>query len=393
MELASQFRCNGSNGYLSWLDHALQIRETANTDLEGIDYEFEVCETASELRDRIFERNRGKNRSRLVAGYCWDWKSKKNPTEFDIDLPGSDFRMRWNLDEDGSLWIVMPESVNEVGCIHTCQGLELDYVGVIIGPDFVIRDGVAATDASQRSRNDSSVRGLKKLRKVDPDRARELEDRVVKNTYRTLMTRGQRGCFVFCTDPETQRYFAALQRERITPRTPRAQRHPGLPLQLLEMDAVQPYVNSVPVFDLRIAAGDFSEPQAPGDCDWAALPEPFAPREGLFIAQVVGESMNRRIPNGSWCLFRSDPGGSRNGKTVVVQHHSIQDPDLAGGLTIKRYESVRAEREDGTWRHERIVLRPESDLGGYSEIVLEDDEADELRVLGILVAVLPSTRP
>lgn len=388
LELASQFRCNGSDGYLGWVDHALQIRSTANTDLEGIDYDFAVFSSPSELRDRIFEKNREANKARLVAGYCWDWRSKKDPDEIDIEFPGTDFRMRWNLDSDGSLWIVMPESVNEVGCIHTCQGLELDYVGVIIGPDFVVRDGKVVADASKRSSNDFSVRGLKKLQKEDPGRARELEDLVIKNTYRALMTRGQKGCFLYCTDPETLEYFRSFVSGPAREAISIVPKYVGLPLEILERSHVDPYVNCVPVFDLRVAAGGFAEPSAVDDCEWVALPEPLVARQGYFVIQVVGESMNRRIPNGSWCLFRTDPGGSRNGKIVVVQHRAIQDPDLGGGLTVKRYESTRTEHDDGTWIHRQIVLRSDSSIEGFREIVLGPDESAELRVLGEFVAVL-----
>jgi uncharacterized protein len=388
LELASQFRCNGSDGYLSWIDHALQIRPTANPDLDGIDYQFEVFGSPSELRDRIFELNREANKARLVAGYCWDWKSKRNPREVDISFPGTDFRMRWNLDQDGSLWIVMPDSVNEVGCIHTCQGLELGYVGVIIGPDLVVRDGRVCTDATKRSRQDSSVRGLRSLLEEDPERAHRLADLVIKNTYRTLMTRGQKGCFVYCTDPETSEYFRSFIRNSGGEARPEVRKYAGLPLTILEGPDVDPYVNSVPVFDLKVAAGGFTQPGAVEDYDWVALPEPFVARRGYFVAQVVGESMNRRIPNGSWCLFRTDPGGSRNGKIVVVQHRDIQDADFGGGLTIKRYESEQAQHDDGTWSHRRIVLRPESNIEGYREIVLGPDEAAELVVVGELVAVL-----
>jgi uncharacterized protein len=387
LQLESQFRCNGSDGYLGWVDHALQIRRTADVDLQGIDYDFQVCSSPSELRDRIYEKNRAANKARLVAGYCWDWKSKKDPRAIDIEFPGTDFRMQWNLANDGSLWIMMPDSVNEVGCIHTCQGLELDYVGVIVGPDLVVRDGTVVTDAAKRSRHDSSVRGLRKLEREHPDHARELGELVIKNTYRTLMTRGQKGCFVYCTDPETLEYFRSFVVRSQRPAPVQAPSYVGLPLRILDRTEAVPYVNCVPVLDLRIAAGSFTEPRAIDECEWVALPDSFVPRLGHFVAQVVGESMNRRIPNGSWCLFRGDPGGSRNGKIVIVQHRRIQDPDL-GGLTIKRYESVRAEHDDGSWRHTKVVLRPDSTTEGFREIVLGPDESAELTVLGELVAVL-----
>lgn len=207
LDLSSQFRCNGSDGYLAWLDNALQIRETANTKLEINDYDFKVFDSPAELRDAIFEKNKLNNKARLVAGYCWDWVSKKDPRAYDITFPEYDFEMRWNLETDGSLWIMSSDSVNEIGCIHTCQGLEVDYIGVIIGEDFVIRDGELITDASKRSGNDSSVRGYKALMKKDPAGTYDRMDKIIKNTYRTLMTRGMKGCYVYFVDEATKLAF------------------------------------------------------------------------------------------------------------------------------------------------------------------------------------------
>lgn len=207
LELNSQFRCNGSDGYLAWLDNTLQIRETVNQDLSGVDYDFRVLDSPAELRDLIIEKNKINNRARLVAGYCWKWPSKKDVNAYDIEFPEYDFRMKWNLTEDGSTWIISPNSVNEVGCIHTCQGLEVDYIGVIIGDDLIVRNGVVLTDASKRASSDSSVKGYKKLMKENPEEATEQLDLIIKNTYRTLMTRGMKGCYVYCTDEETREWM------------------------------------------------------------------------------------------------------------------------------------------------------------------------------------------
>jgi DUF2075 family protein len=207
LELNSQFRCNGSDGYLAWLDNTLQIRETVNQDLSGVDYDFRVLDNPAELRDLIFEKNKINNRARIVAGYCWKWPSKKDFNSYDIQFPEYDFKMKWNLTEDGSTWIISPKSVNEVGCIHTCQGLEVDYIGVIIGDDLIVRNGVVITDASKRASSDNSVKGYKKLLKENPEEAKEQLDLIIKNTYRTLMTRGMKGCYVYCTDEETREYF------------------------------------------------------------------------------------------------------------------------------------------------------------------------------------------
>jgi Uncharacterized conserved protein len=210
MELSSQFRCNGADGYLAWLDHVLQIRNTANYTLDGINYDFKVFDSPSELRDVIFEKNKTNNKSRLVAGYCWEWLSKKNNQAYDIVLPEYDFKMKWNFNNDLYLWIVKPDSVNEVGCIHTCQGLEVDYIGVIIGPDMIVRNGTVLTHPALRAKGDQTVKGWKKLLEKNPEEGKAILRGIIKNTYRTLMTRGMKGCYVFCTDPETREYFASM---------------------------------------------------------------------------------------------------------------------------------------------------------------------------------------
>src|SRR5205085_4584802 len=91
-----------------------------------------------------------------------------------------------------------------------CQGMEVEYIGVIIGPDLVVRDGLVQTDALQRSSMDRSIRGIKSMLRKDPAHAREIADRIIRNTYRTLMSRGRKGCFVYCTDTETREWFRSL---------------------------------------------------------------------------------------------------------------------------------------------------------------------------------------
>jgi uncharacterized protein len=202
--LASQFRCSGSDGYLAWLDQTLSIRETANTRLFSQEYDFRVFDSPEELHQAIIEKNSG-NRARVVAGYCWPWASKKTPSADDIVI--GDYKRQWNLDQDGSLWIIAEKSVEQVGCIHTCQGLEVDYIGVIIGPDLIVRNGEVITNPNARDRHDKSIRGHKALAKADPEVAKQITDLIIKNTYRTLMTRGMKGCYLYSTDQETTDYF------------------------------------------------------------------------------------------------------------------------------------------------------------------------------------------
>lgn len=389
LELSSQFRCNGADGYLAWLDNTLAIRQTANSQHDPAEFDFRVFDNPAEMHALIELKNRANDRSRVVAGYCWKWPSKKNPEAWDIELPEFGYKRRWNLSKDGSLWIVTPGSIEEVGCIHTCQGLELDYVGVIIGPDLVYRNGQIVADATQRASSDHSIRGLKKMMKEDRAEAVELGDMIVKNTYRTLMTRGMKGCFVYCTDAPLAEYLRSRLRSKSETLSSEVIQEVAsianttstkhAPLRLVSKQERAAGVAAVPVIELRFAAGTFSDSQALEDdaSEWVELPDWVRPQPDLFVAQVIGESMNRRIPNGSWCLFRANPTGTREGKVVVVQHHGMTDPETGGQYTIKVYTSVKAVADDGDWRHKSITLRPDSDRPGFEpiEIQLVEDEA------------------
>lgn len=208
MELESQFRCNGSDGYIAWLDDVLDIRKTANNEGFDLDYEIKICDTPNEVKDIIFEKNKINNKARLLAGYCWDWiKDGKNKSDvFDITIPDYNFAMSWNLG-NSQTWAIDPNSVNEVGCIHTCQGLEFDYVGVIIGNDLRYEDNKIVTDVTERAKTDQSIKGIYKMAQKDFDRAMKVADEIIKNTYRTLMTRGQKGCYIYCTDKKLSDYL------------------------------------------------------------------------------------------------------------------------------------------------------------------------------------------
>lgn len=208
LELESQFRCNGSDGYLAWVDDVLEIRNTANSDGFDIEYDIQILDNPNEVKNRIFELNKLNNKARLLAGYCWKWiKEGKNNTDIhDIVIPEYNFEMSWNLG-NSSTWAIDPESVNEVGCIHTSQGLEFDYVGVIIGKDLRYENGKIVTDFKERASTDNSLKGIKAMYIENPEKALKIADEIIKNTYRTLMTRGQKGCYVYCEDKALANYL------------------------------------------------------------------------------------------------------------------------------------------------------------------------------------------
>ena len=196
-KLVSQFRCNGSDAYIQFIDNLLQRgEETINVPLTELNYNFRIFDDACQMREALREKN-ADNKARMVAGYCYDWNVKNRRGDVDISLPGG-FQAKWNLEND-KIWAINPKSFEEVGCIHTAQGLEFDYVGVLIGKDLRFVDGRVITDKSAISSDDKSSG----IRGASDDVAR----RLILNTYKTLLTRGQKGCFVYCEDEGLREYL------------------------------------------------------------------------------------------------------------------------------------------------------------------------------------------
>lgn len=197
LELVSQFRCGGSDGYMAFLDDLLMIRNTANKVFD-IDYDIRVFDTPSEMRDALRPLN-ANNKARMIAGYCYEWVTKNRTYDerlFDINI--GDFHAKWNFDTNK--FAVDPDSFEQVGCIHSTQGLEFDYVGIIIGRDLVFRHGIVMTNKDAVAQSDSSS-GVRKCNDI------VLCNKIIRNTYRTLLSRGQKGCFVYCEDKELSDYL------------------------------------------------------------------------------------------------------------------------------------------------------------------------------------------
>lgn len=200
LNLVSQFRCNGSDGYLNFLDNLLEIRDTANTHFD-YDYEIRLFYSPTKMREELRKKN-GNNKARMIAGYCYEWVSEKNPDGEDYDIVLEDgFSAKWNF--SNSLFAIAPDSFEQVGCIHTTQGLEFDYCGIIIGSDLRYEDGRVITDPSKEAKSDKSS-GIRSCK----DKA--LADRLIRNTYKTLMSRGQKGCFIYCEDKPLLEYISSM---------------------------------------------------------------------------------------------------------------------------------------------------------------------------------------
>ena len=200
--LQSQFRCNGSDQYIQLINNILQIGKPMDIDLKELNFDIRVFDDPNELRDTLRELNKINNKARMVAGYCYDWNVKHNRGEYDIYLENG-FKAKWNLEND-KIWAINPNSFEEVGCIHTAQGLEFDYIGVLIGNDlgFDKTGGKIITDRTKISKDDKSS-GIRSAKE-------DVAERLIKNTYKTLLTRGQKGCFIYCEDKALVDYIRSF---------------------------------------------------------------------------------------------------------------------------------------------------------------------------------------
>ena len=199
-ELISQFRCNGSDAYIQFIDAILQrTPETVEVNLSELNFDFKVFDCPNAMREALRAKNQINNKSRMIAGYCYDWNVKHHRGEWDIVI-GNNFTAKWSLEND-KVWAINPDSFEEVGCIHTAQGLEFDYVGVIIGKDLMFNPitSLIETHREYISKDDKSSG----IRTAPQSRAQQL----ILNTYKTLLTRGQKGCYIYCEDKELRDYI------------------------------------------------------------------------------------------------------------------------------------------------------------------------------------------
>lgn len=203
MVLVSQFRCNGSDRYVAFLDRILGLSDTDEVlSTDDFDFDIKLFEDPNQMRMYLSQKNAINNKARMLAGYCYEWASKNNPNgnTYDIYLENG-FRAKWNFGNT-STWAIDADSFPQVGCIHTSQGLEFDYVGVIIGKDLRYENGKVITDPSKRAKSDKSLVG------ISSNPLHVTADRIIRNTYKTLLTRGQKGCYIYCEDKALFAYLA-----------------------------------------------------------------------------------------------------------------------------------------------------------------------------------------
>jgi DUF2075 family protein len=207
-ELETQFRCAGSKGFVSWVDNTLGLDETANPFWDGSEgFDFRIVDSVEQLDAMIRSKADDGHTARLVAGFCWPWSNPLDDGSLVPDVKVGAWQMPWNAKSDAGrladgipqerFWASDPRGINQVGCIYTAQGFEFDYVGVIFGTDLRWDPASEAWVADPGSSHDSMVKRAKGNEFLE----------LVKRTYRVLLTRGMKGCYVAFTDSVTRDHF------------------------------------------------------------------------------------------------------------------------------------------------------------------------------------------
>ncbi len=373
MELSVQFRCSGAEGYVNWLNNTLHIKDTANYDgWESEDFEFKIFEDPNKLREAILEKDRQNFNSRILAGYAWSWTShKKGNPDADVDdivILEHDFSMPWNSRKVGSTWAIDEEGVHQAGCIHTSQGLEFDYVGVIVGNDLCFDPDKMEFYADWKSYKDSAGKsGLKEK----PEELKAL----IKNIYKVLMSRAHMGCYVYFVDKEAEKYF----KTRLNIETETAET-----IDLFDNPNGRAYIDMLPFYTLEAACGAFGESVSAEPSGWIKIHTGKTLSRDMFVTRVKGNSMEPLIYDGDYCMFRKYGGGSRSGKIVLVQSSDIEDPETGGQYTVKKYTSEKEIPNDETWRHTRILLKPLNPE--FEPIVFDKREIEDFKIIAEFIA-------
>lgn len=362
-KLVTQFRVKGGNNYVKLIHQLFDDFSNGNSTIDSIGfYDFKLFDNLDEMVHQIKLKDQRFGLSRMVAGFAWEWVSNKNPDLYDIVIKNT--KLKWN--SVAVDWVNSPNAINEVGCIHTTQGYDLNYTGVIIGPeidyDFLNKKFIVYKDRYKDKNGKNSIK-----------EEHILLDYII-NIYKTILLRGIEGTYIYVCNDNLRKYFSNYipfsNKENDSPK-----------IKIINEETI----SSVPYYDMTIAAGSFSDFQHLKETLHIDLPDLKQPKN-YFACKVVGESMNKIIPNGSICLFRKYEGGSRNGLITLVESSEIQDADFGSNYTIKEYSSKKSTDEDG-WKHEEIVLKPLS-TEPYEPIILRDEETMNFRVIGIFEKVL-----
>jgi hypothetical protein len=388
-ELEAQFRCNGSDAFVNWINNTLGIKRTANVIWDQHEeFDFKILPSPQALEDAIKQKVKKGFTGRVTAGFCWNWSLPNEDGTLKNDVIVGDYKRPWDAKPEAkrlapgipkaSLWAYDPNGINQVGCVYTAQGFEFDYVGVIFGEDLVYDFDSQQWCGNKSKSSDSVVK-----------RASGKFTDLVKNTYRVLLSRGMKGCYVYFMNKDTERFFKSRIEKgkelKFSDIIPPEQEQEMKQEILASIPDQNKYTNYLPVFSLQAACGNFGDGVSVDELGWVKV-NGLKLSKNMFVSQVFGKSMEPDIPNGSYCVFRTPIIGSRINKIVLVQHNDIDDVENGGRYTVKRYTSKKKINSDDTWEHEQVVLLPIN--SDFKPIIISNPEEGNFMVIAEFVRVI-----
>ena len=384
-ELYSQFRCNGSDNYLNWLDQIMYNKQITSH-FKSEEFDFKIFDNPQDLYDAIKEQNDKESQTaRLCAGFCWPWSDKTDENgDLLKEVKIGSFAMPWETKDTikprpkGYVqwyeWAYKPEGIKQVGCIYTAQGFEFDYIGVIVGKDlrYDKETGVLYTDIT--ATKDPTLK-----------RSKEGFDDYVRNIYRVLMSRGMKGCYVYFCDNDVAEYFQQMMLP-----IPEKEKNTQKALVIPMVSQEEQYITHLPVYTIKAACGYFEDNSIIPENEeegWVDIREyGIKANRNMFIVHAVGDSMLPKIKDGDLCVFElygPNNAGSRNGEIVLTECPS-KDTDTDCHYTIKKYHSEFVQNEDGVLAHSKIELIP---LNKDYDVIELDGETS-YRTIGVLKCVI-----
>ena len=384
-ELYSQFRCNGSDNYLNWLDQIMYNKQITSH-FKSEEFDFKIFDNPQDLYDAIKEQNDKESQTaRLCAGFCWPWSDKTDENgDLLKEVKIGSFAMPWETKDTikprpkGYVqwyeWAYKPEGIKQVGCIYTVQGFEFDYIGVIVGKDlrYDKETGVLYTDIT--ATKDPTLK-----------RSKEGFDDYVRNIYRVLMSRGMKGCYVYFCDNDVAEYFQQMMLP-----IPEKEKNTQKALVIPMVSQEEQYITHLPVYTIKAACGYFEDNSIIPENEeegWVDIREyGIKANRNMFVVHAVGDSMLPKIKNGDLCVFElygPNNAGSRNGEIVLTECPS-KDTDTDCHYTIKKYHSEFVQNEDGVLAHSKIELIP---LNKDYDVIELDGETS-YRTIGVLKCVI-----
>ena len=372
VKLHSQFRVKGGNGFVDFvnnlLDNTFKNKEFKYNDTN---YDLLLFENFSDFVNELREKNEKHQLSRFIAGYAWPWISKNDPDAYDIEI--ENIKLKWN--STAIDYINSDIDAQEVGCIHTTQGYDLNYAAIIFGPEIIynpISKEIEIVKENYKDRN-----GTATIR----DNA-ILKD-YVANIYKTIMLRGILGCYIYVCDENLRNYF----RKHIY----LFKENKNRIIEIVDSKEIKliPFENSVPLYSLKVAAGEFKFNESLPEEKFILVPNGVKITQDHFACKIIGNSMNKIVQDGQIALFKRYAGGSRNGLMVIAEYYDHQDFDYGSCYTFKEYYSQKTVNEE-SWQHEKIILKQKSFVASYQDIVIDQNAINEktFSVIGIFERII-----